>query len=186
MQSLKTRNSLKANIRDEISDSIQSCVESIRQRLDTVNINLPKKIQSLDDVMKFSVRSPVHANNVTSPRHNDGKFHDAGNDSVFAHTRKINKKTCIVNNKNSLDNSNPSNSDSSTNDNIKSINRTNNNRSSSSGRRSLSSCEYRGPSTRKGSNTLLIGDFFMRGILKRGLNHIITSSRYRAGHARIF
>ena len=68
MQSLKTQNSLNANITDEKCDSVQSFVESIRQQLDTVSINLHKKLQSLGDVMKSSVRSPVRVNIVTSPR----------------------------------------------------------------------------------------------------------------------
>jgi len=70
-----------------------------------------------------------------------------------------------------LNNINPSSSGSSSNDYIKSNSRNNNNSSSNIGRRSLSSDENRGPSTKKGSNTPLIGDSVMRGIKKRGLNH---------------
>ena len=122
--------------------------------------------------MKSSVRSPVRANNVTSPRHNDAKSHVTGNDGVFANTREINNKNTGFenNNNNSIDNINPSSSGSSSNNYIKS-NIRNNNNNSNSGRRSLSSDENRGPSTEKGSNTLLIGDSVMRGIKKRGLNH---------------
>jgi len=38
LQSLKTQNSLKANITGEKCDSVQSCVESIIQQLDTVSL----------------------------------------------------------------------------------------------------------------------------------------------------
>jgi len=43
LQSLKMQNSLKANITDEKCDTVQTSVESIKQQLDTVSVNLQKK-----------------------------------------------------------------------------------------------------------------------------------------------
>jgi len=205
LQSLKMQNSLKANITNEKCDIVQTSVESIKhkQQLDTVSVSLLKKLQSLGDVRKSSTCVLPISQRTSLAHVKYSQSHDAGTDGVFLQIRDvINKHTGFESHRNSTTATTTTNNNSRNINHNRSGGKSNddnnsnglcNNRSSngnsSSDRISLSSGSTviaRGPSTRIGTSTLLIGDSVMRGIKKRGLTTMWTSSRCRAEQATTF